>query len=1087
MGDAWTSALDTQTLPCYNPTEVTSKNPNIQCFEQLSFIDFAGNYQLRFPVGLGTTGHDLIPNADGKDAWTYNASVGHKTRDPTVPENEGGKLCKCRFHKGLSPNDDLCKGEVDPTNGQTLITPFNQAKAARIDEPLFSLGTVATGNADTDMKTCTPWSDAYGFFFGDGTFKNDGLVFDVTEVVHGSGLLENMVRLRSQKFSHVYSAATTTEGGAWTAFWTGGNKANTIENNKLGRFRLEVGVRFDGGVGNASPVITAPPVIPVLYQDGGAKFTIPAHDPNSGDTVAFFLGDQDEQGGLLGNEDLSGNLTYHFNMYLFRACQSSRAPEGTCRQRQSSGLDFASASAYTRVTDPAEQLPDWNENVNLPHQPPQLSVDALTGVVTWRTGKDPWTADTDGSRPVKPGFYNLVVMVEERKPSQRGDARRGTGMKVPVDLLLYLHPPASFCSLDCDNSNSGSMLTTSETSDGLYGHPSSGGVYPLGGTGSCKVCGGGGARLSLTNRRVPSYEDAINYERYAGGQSNGTRFCNVRQFSTGGPNGDPLQPPNTESCCNNGMTTDALEYGKVSDPSFVRPMPSGYNFSGCLGAAYPSQVPLTVVPYTGVFSPCKKNTAPIFLTSDTSPAGATMPMTPQTLELNGTTVAMPPLARKTFTLGADVSYTLDAYDADNCNELSIKAADLRRGMSLSTHSRVTKNRVTRRLEWKPFRTLANGTRVYTDDPELDERERVTVTCFYASDGYEQTSHPPHCVEVTLLFPARISWCDSTPPSGTVLEAHFGEEVSVDLCVEKGKGVAAAVDIRVVTEDIPGSIPYDATLRIYGETNTTSPPTLPAFPPAPQMPNITNCTADGAAVAVTLVHGPGMNATTCTNATNASSLIEAALAPPPGHDFNVTHYMRWTNPTTPFAPPYDSINFPEGAALDPPNAFPFQDPFTRRFRFTPREGQECVFTVCFEGYDASTSPGTPDNPEEFTVDKRCYKIEVHNSLLRFNGLGSASHPNLSAAMPTGEGLAATAWVKPDCDLSGGGNVTVLAFGSIRDEGNVTGISGVTPDVGLSLRNSIGWTPGRTPSHPGVFYYADCRSGYAASAVGQLKKT
>jgi hypothetical protein len=33
---------------------VTENNANIQCFEQLSFIDFAGNYQLRFPVGLGT-------------------------------------------------------------------------------------------------------------------------------------------------------------------------------------------------------------------------------------------------------------------------------------------------------------------------------------------------------------------------------------------------------------------------------------------------------------------------------------------------------------------------------------------------------------------------------------------------------------------------------------------------------------------------------------------------------------------------------------------------------------------------------------------------------------------------------------------------------------------------------------------------------------------------------------------------------------------------------------------------------------------------------------------------------------------------
>ena len=505
-----------------------------------------------------------------------------------------------------------------------------------------------------------------------------------------------------------------------------------------------------------------------------------------------------------------------------------------------------------------------------------------------------WTADADGSQPVKPGFYNLVVMVEERKPSQKGNRRRGVGMKVPVDLLLYLHPPTSFCSLDCDNSNSGNMLATSETDDGLYGHPSTGGSYPLGGTGSCKVCGGGGARLSLTNARVPSYEDEIDYRRYEGGQHNGTRFCNVRQFVTGGPNGDPLQPPDSESCCNNGMTSDALEYGQVSDPNFVRPMPANYNFSGCLGAAYPSVVPLNVVPYTGVFDPCKKNTAPVFLTNDTAPAGNTPRMTPQTLEFNGTRVHMPALAKKTFTLGSDVAYTLDAYDADNCNEISIKSADLRNGMYLTEHARVTKNRVTRRLEWKPYRMLSNGTRVYTDDPELDERERVTVTCFYATDGYEQTNHPPHCVEVTLVFPASMTWCASTPPSGTVLAAHIGEEVSVELCVRKGEGVAAPVDIRTITTDIPGVTPYNPTLRIYGETNTTTPPVLPTFAPAPQMPNITNCTASGSSAVVTLVHGPGMNATTCVNATNASGLIAAAQAPAPGHDFNATHYMRWVS-------------------------------------------------------------------------------------------------------------------------------------------------------------------------------------------------
>lgn len=1081
-GDTWISALDTKKLPCYNPQLVTSKNANIQCFEQLSFIDFAGNYQIRLSASLGTAGHDLMPNTDGKDAWVYNATVGHKTRDPGVEasaENAGGKICKCRYHKGIAAADPPCKGSLDPQT-QAYVPPFEEAKVAQIERPNFFLGTVNTGNVETDIKTCTPWSEAYGFFFGDDTFKTDGIVFDVTEVVHGAGLLDNMVRLRSVKFSHVYPGATAPAGGAWTAFWTGGNKANSLMNNRLGRFRLETEVRFDVGMGNKSPIITAPPIISVLYQDWGANFSIPAYDPDSGDTVAFFLADTDEQGGLLGNEDLSGNLTWHIDMYRFRACQSSRGPDVVCRQTGSSGLDLTSAASYVRKTDPAEQLEDWSDAKNLPHQPPNLKIDPETGVVTWRTGKDPWTADSNGTAPVAPGFYNLVVMVEERKPGTQGNNTRGHGIKVPVDLLLYLHPPSSFCSLDCDNSISGNMLPTSESPDGIYGHAATVGSYPLGGTGSCKVCGGGGVRQSTSNYRVPAYEDVVTYSRDAGGQHNGsspTSFCNVRPFVTGGPNGDPLQLPNSESCCNNGMTTDALEYGQATD--FVRPMPPGSTFSGCLGAAYPSQFPLTIVPYTGIFDPCKKNTPPMFLTNETSPVGITPAMKPQSLVYGGKTIAMPPLVKKTFTLGSTVSYTLDAYDADKCNEISIKSADFKAGMTLKDHVRVTKNRVTRKFEWAPYRTLANGTKVFTDDPELDERERVTVTCFYATDGFEQTSHPPHCVEVTLLFPAKISWCASTPPSGTVLSAYIGEEVSVDLCVRKGEGVAAPVDIRMVMADIPGVVPYNPTLKIYGETNTTTPPVLPTFPPAPAMPNITNCTLPGGTV-VSLVHGIGMNATTCQNATNASGLIAAALAPSPGHDFNATHYLRWTNPTEPFAPPYDSINFPEHGALDPPNTFPYQDPFTRRFRFTPREGQECVFTICFEGLDVSTSPGTPENPEETTPDKRCFKIEVHNSVLAFNGNGSASNPGLSAAMPLSKGIAATAWVRPSCAMSGGSNVTVLAFGSTRSEGAVVGVT-TTPDVGLALRNSIGWTPGKSPGDPGIFYYADCRSGYAASAA------
>ena len=64
------------------------------------------------------------------------------------------------------------------------------------------------------------------------------------------------------------------------------------------------------------------------------------------------------------------------------------------------------------------------------HYTPGLSIDVKTGEVTWYVGADPWTKDTRGNPPVAPGYYNLVVMVEERKPNEAGILNRGYGVKV---------------------------------------------------------------------------------------------------------------------------------------------------------------------------------------------------------------------------------------------------------------------------------------------------------------------------------------------------------------------------------------------------------------------------------------------------------------------------------------------------------------------------------------------------------------------------------------------------------------------------------------------------------------------------------
>jgi hypothetical protein len=60
---------------------------------------------------------------------------------------------------------------------------------------------------------------------------------------------------------------------------------------------------------------------------------------------------------------------------------------------------------------------------------------------------------------------------------------------------------------------------------------------------------------------------------------------------------------------------------------------------------------------------------------------------------------------------------------------------------------------------------------------------------------------------------------------------------------------------------------------------------------------------------------------------------------------------------------------------------------RQYCFTPEVGEECVYTVCFEGAlftpltDGSTGAATG-----VTTAAQCYRIEVHNSALSFGGTG-----------------------------------------------------------------------------------------------------
>lgn len=62
----------------------------------------------------------------------------------------------------------------------------------------------------------------------------------------------------------------------------------------------------------------------------------------------------------------------------------------------------------------ADLLRAWDDAKNLPHRPDDLTLDPFSGFVTWKTGRDPWTRDSDGTEQKDPGLWQLTVMVEER-------------------------------------------------------------------------------------------------------------------------------------------------------------------------------------------------------------------------------------------------------------------------------------------------------------------------------------------------------------------------------------------------------------------------------------------------------------------------------------------------------------------------------------------------------------------------------------------------------------------------------------------------------------------------------------------------
>ena len=73
------------------------------------------------------------------------------------------------------------------------LFPFGEVPSAFSISRSSIDGVNLTVNSESRAVQCTPWAEVFGFFFGDGTQQDDGVVMSVTEVNHGDSLTENFL------------------------------------------------------------------------------------------------------------------------------------------------------------------------------------------------------------------------------------------------------------------------------------------------------------------------------------------------------------------------------------------------------------------------------------------------------------------------------------------------------------------------------------------------------------------------------------------------------------------------------------------------------------------------------------------------------------------------------------------------------------------------------------------------------------------------------------------------------------------------------------------------------------------------------
>jgi hypothetical protein len=148
--------------------------------------------------------------------------------------------------------------------------------------------------AQLTSTICMPWRLTYGLHFGDGNYSDVELT--VTEVSTDTSLVGRFLVMEGS-VSHGYHAAKDPSTGlAWNAYFTGGDKPKSLNNNAGGRLNLAARVVADGI--NSSPRVELRSIFPVARTTTvfGSRFMIPAYDPDGG-IIRVTMGDALDHGG----------------------------------------------------------------------------------------------------------------------------------------------------------------------------------------------------------------------------------------------------------------------------------------------------------------------------------------------------------------------------------------------------------------------------------------------------------------------------------------------------------------------------------------------------------------------------------------------------------------------------------------------------------------------------------------------------------------------------------------------------------------------------------------------------------------------